>query len=83
MPPRIRSAGGRQALYDLRQCFIDWSSWTAEQFFEIVALDIQTAFTDALLDSEQDRDDEIWYASTAHRFGISGIIKLQHGDFFI
>ena len=39
--PHVQSASGRQALYDLRQRFVDWSGWTAEQFFEIVAFDIQ------------------------------------------
>jgi hypothetical protein len=83
IPPRVQSVSGRQALYDLGQCFIRRSGWMADQFFEIVVFAIQRAFTDALLDGEQDRDDEIRYAGTAHRFGISGIIKLQHGNFFL
>jgi hypothetical protein len=28
--PRVQSASSRQALYDLGQCFIDRSSWTAK-----------------------------------------------------
>jgi len=41
MSPRVQSASDRQALYDLGQCFVDRSGWMAEQFFEIVAFDIQ------------------------------------------
>ena len=35
------------------------------------------------MDREQDRDAEIRYVGTAHRFGISGIIELQYGELFL
>jgi hypothetical protein len=83
IPPCVQSVSGRQALYDLGQGLIDRSGGTTEQFFEIIAFDIQRTFTDAFLDSEQDRDAEIRYVGTAHRFGISGIIELQYGELFL
>jgi len=65
--PRVQSASGRQALYDLGQSFIYWSGWTAKQFFEIIAFDIQRTFADDLLDSEQGREDKIRYAGTVFK----------------
>jgi len=41
LSPHGQSARGSQALYDLGQGLIDRSGRTTEQFFEIVAFDIQ------------------------------------------